>query len=181
MSLPTNNSEPIEAFIRALTDSQAALRGYCHASLGQNDEAKEAMQRTNITLWKKCGQWNPETPFLPWAITVAKFEVLGVVRDRQRLQARFVFDPDVVEMMADEASPAAGETSARGEILERCLAKLSEANRQTLGDFYVRGRTVKDLAESTEKNAGAVKVILLRLRGKLRECIEAHQTRGGAA
>lgn len=33
------------------------------------------MQRTNITLWRKCGQRDPGTSFLAWAITVAKFEV----------------------------------------------------------------------------------------------------------
>lgn len=98
MPTPPNN-QPDESFIRALTEVQSALRGYCHASLGQSDEAKEAVQRTNITLWRKCGHWNPDTSFLPWAISVAKFEVLGVIRDRQRLQSRFVFDPDVVEIV----------------------------------------------------------------------------------
>ena len=94
--------QPGEAFIRALTESLTALRGYCQASLGNAEEAKEALQRASIVLWRKCGDWNPDSDFLPWAITVAKFEVLGVVRDRNRLQARFVFDPDVVDAFLAE-------------------------------------------------------------------------------
>lgn len=178
---PPPDNQPTEAFIRALTDNQSALRGYCQASLGHGEEAKEAVQRTNIALWRKCGQWDPETDFRPWAISVAKFEVLGVIRDRQRLQSRFVFDPDVVEMMSTEASPQAEDSSGRGEALERCLEKLSEANRHTLTEFYTRGLSIGDLAGEIGKSPGAVKVILLRLRAKLRECIEGQLSRGGAA
>jgi RNA polymerase sigma-70 factor, ECF subfamily len=176
-----DSQQPTESFIRALTESQAALRGYCHASLGQSDEAKEATQRTNITLWRKCGQWDPDTDFLPWAITVAKFEVLGVIRDRQRLHSRFVFDPDVVEMMTDEASRQVTESSDRTEILEHCLTKLSGTNRQAIADYYLRGHSIQQIATTCGKGASAVKVMLLRLRGKLRECIEGRMAKGGAA
>jgi DNA-directed RNA polymerase specialized sigma24 family protein len=57
-------SQPTELFIRALTEAQTVLRGYCLASLGHGDEAKEALQRTSITLWRKCGDWDPSTDFL---------------------------------------------------------------------------------------------------------------------
>jgi RNA polymerase sigma-70 factor (ECF subfamily) len=177
---PPPENQPTEAFIRALTETQSALRGYCHASLGHGEEAKEAVQRTNITLWRKCGQWDPETDFQPWAISVAKFEVLGVIRDRQRLQSRFVFDPDVVEMMSTEASHHADESTGRGEALERCLGKLSETHRRTITGYYARGISIGDLAGESGKSHGAMKVILLRLRAKLRDCIEGQLNRGGA-
>lgn len=180
MPTPPNN-QPDESFIRALTEAQAALRGYCHASLGQSDEAKEAMQRTNITLWRKCDQWNPDTDFLPWAVSVAKFEVLGVVRDRQRFQSRFVFDPDVVAMMSHEASHHANESSARAEFLERCLGRLSESQRHTINEYYAHGLSIREIAGNCGKTLGAMKVILLRLRAKLRDCVEAHMPPGGAA
>lgn len=174
------DTHPTEAFIRALTEAQPALRGYCHASLGRGDEAKEAVQRANITLWKKCGDWDPSTDFMRWATTVARFEVLGVVRDRARLQARFVFDPDVVELMADEASRSASTASPRTEALEHCLDKLSEANRQALAAHYVRGSSILEIADAAGKEPGAIKVMLLRLRTKLRECIGIQLVKGGA-
>ncbi len=180
MSSPPSH-QPGEAFIRALTDNQAALRGYCQASLGHGDEAKEALQRTSIVLWRKCGDWNPATEFLPWAIRVAKFEVLGVVRDRNRRQARFVFDPDVVESMSDEASQSVQGGTRRTEALEHCLGKLSDSNRGALAAHYLHGNSIAEIADATGKNPGAIKVMLLRLRGKLRECIESRLSEGGAA
>lgn len=174
-------SDPTEAFIRALSESQSALRGYCFASLGQSDEAKEAFQRANIALWRKCRDWNSETSFLPWAITVAKFEVLGVLRDRHRRESRFIFDPDVVELMIDESAHTAKHSSLRSEALELCLAKLSDSNRKVLSDYYVDGHSITDLSKTYRKAASALKVMLLRLRGKLRECIERTLEKGGAA
>lgn len=173
--------QPSEAFIRALTECQSALRGYCQASLGNAEEAKEALQRTSIVLWRKCGDWNPSTDFLPWAITVAKFEVMGVVRDRNRLEARLVFDPDVVELMAEEASHPAIHQSQRAEALELCLKKLSNPDRDALSAIYVHGRTISEIAEASGKGPSAIKVMLLRLRGKLRECIEHRLAKGGVS
>jgi RNA polymerase sigma-70 factor, ECF subfamily len=171
---------PSEAFVRALTESQAALRGYCQASLGHSEEAKEALQRTSIVLWKKCGNWNPETEFLRWAITVAKFEVLGVIRDRKRDQKRFVFNSDVVALMVDEASEIADSVSDRAAALEECLELLTDRNRETLSAYYVHGRSIQEVAAAQGKAIGALKVMLLRLRRKLGECVEGRLARGGA-
>jgi len=171
---------PSEAFVRALTESQTALRGYCQASLGHGEEAKEALQRTSIVLWKKCGDWNPDTEFLRWAITVAKFEVLGVIRDRKRDQKRFVFNSDVVELMVDEASKTEHVLSDRIVALEACLKGISDRNREALSDYYVHDRSIQDVATAQGKGISAVKVMLLRLRRKLAECVEGRLASGGA-
>ena len=177
----STHSNPTEAFIRALTKSQTALRGYCLASLGQGEEAKEALQRTSIVLWKKCGDWDPGTDFLRWAIAVAKFEVLGVIRYRNRDRKRFVFDSDIVELMVDEASETVEHSSDRTEALGICLRKVSETNREVLSSYYVHGRSMQEIAEASGKGISAVKVMILRLRRKLGECIEGQMTKGGAA
>ena len=180
MSIQSNH-RATEEFIRALTEAQSALRGYCHAALGQGDESKEAVQRTNITLWKKCGEWDPTSDFLAWAITVARFEVLGVVRDRQRREARFVFDPDVVELMADESGRSATVNPIRAEALDHCLEKLSASNRTLLNSYYVQGHTLGEISDAQGKGVGALKILLFRIRAKLRECIDGRQTSGGVA
>lgn len=170
-----------DEFIRALTQAQSALRGYCHASLGQGDEAKEAVQRTNITLWRKCDAWDPATDFLAWAFAVTKFEILGVVRDRQRREARFVFDPDVVELMADESVQSVTLNADKADALEHCLSKLSALNRAVLTSYYVHGHSLGEISASQGKKSGALKTMLLRLRVKLRECMDGRKAKGGIA
>lgn len=172
MNSPYPDSHPDAAFVSALTNLQPRLRGYCQAALGHGDEAAEALQRTNITLWKKSSEWDPEQDFSRWAISIARFEVLGVVRDRQRIHRRYVFDPDVSQQMIDEASDRVEPTSARQEALESCLSKMSQKNRDFLSAYFVRGETFQEIATVTGRGLSALKVAMMRLRRSLRNCIE---------
>ena len=167
-----NNSRPAPdaAFVRALTESQTALRAYCEAALGHCEEAKDAWQKANIVLWQKAGEWDPQTRFLPWALAVARFEVLAVVRDRQR--ERLMFDDDVAQMMADASLPHAEAHDFRSEALAHCTEKLQPRHREVLTSHYVFGHSQSDIAAAHGMGLSAVKVLLLRLRRSLAECIE---------
>jgi RNA polymerase sigma-70 factor (ECF subfamily) len=161
---------PEDAFIRELTLSQSVLRGFCQSSLGNDEDAKEALQRTNVVLWKKSASWDPATPFLRWAVTVAKFVVLGMVRDRQR--ERLLFEADVEELMLEEAVEEMEGFDPRKDALRTCLSKLKAAHQTILSEHYVAGRSVKEIASAYQMGVSAVKVLMLRLRHILGDCIE---------
>lgn len=167
-----------EAFVVALTESQTAIRAYCEAALGPSEEAKDAWQRTNVVLWRKASSWDPKTRFLSWALAIARYEVLAAVRDRQR--ERLVFDADVVEMMAESALPAAHAQPARHAALEACLQKLGERARSILTGHYVTGHSQAELADKLGMKEATLRVLLLRIRRSLGECIE-HQLNREAA
>jgi RNA polymerase sigma-70 factor, ECF subfamily len=161
---------PDAAFVRALTESQTALRAYCEAALGHCEEAKDAWQKANIVLWQKSGEWDSQTRFLPWALAVARYEVLAVIRDRHR--ERLMFDDDVALMMADASVKHADTHDARTEALARCAEKLQPRHREVLNSHYVFGHAQAEIAEAHGMGLSAVKVLLLRLRRSLAECIE---------
>ncbi|MEK0446834.1 MAG: polymerase sigma factor SigM [Verrucomicrobiota bacterium] len=160
------------AFVLALTEAQPAIRGYCEASLGHSEEAKDAWQRTNVVLWQKAAQWDASTKFLTWALTVARYEVLSVIRDRQRERERFLFDDDVAEAMADVSLEEAETLSVKREALARCTEKLQPRHREVLTAHYVFGWKQAEIASAHEMRLGAIKVLLMRLRQTLAECIQ---------
>jgi RNA polymerase sigma-70 factor (ECF subfamily) len=175
MNAASPPAAPDDAFVRALTDCQSVLRGYCQSSLGPGEDAKDAWQRTNLVLWRKAADWQPDTKFLPWALAVARFEVLAVIRDRQR--ERLIFDDDVVELMAEEGMERAMEADPRSDALASCLDRLQDHHRQMLFAHYVTGSSLAEIADTHGKKEGAVKVLLLRVRRALAECIEKLQPR----
>ena len=177
----SHGNPPNEAFVSALTRCQSALRGFCHAALGHGEEAEEALQRTNIVLWKKCSDWDPETEFLRWATAVARFEVKGVLRDRKRERKRLLFDSDVAEQLMDEAIDVVRQTPERLVALEDCLEKVSDKNRGVLSDFYFHGKTIPEISKTEGRGESAIKVMLMRVRRSLGECIELKLAKGGAA
>ena len=104
-------------FIESLTRHQAALEAFCHANLANREDAREVLQATCVKLWQKAADWNPDTEFLPWAFTVARFTILSHYRDQKR--DRLVFDEDVIKAMADEIEEAATAFDNRREALAR--------------------------------------------------------------
>jgi RNA polymerase sigma-70 factor (ECF subfamily) len=157
-------------FIAALTRHQPALEAFCHAQLANRQDAQEALQATCVKLWEKAAEWDAATEFLPWAFAVARFTVLSIVRDRMR--DRLVFDGDVVLAMAQETETMAVEFEERREALGNCMQRLKAEQRGILHAHYLTGRTVREIANSTQRSESAVKMILLRLREQLSECIQ---------
>ncbi len=161
---------PNDEFIAAFTDAQSALRGFCAASVGHADDAKDVFQKTCLVLWKKSDDWDPETPFLRWAFAVARFEVLAWVRDQSR--DRLIFDSDIVAAMAWTSERIADAQPDRIDALEVCLKKMKPEHRQTLADFYVHGYSMKEIAKRRGRGLSAVKVMMMRLRKTLADCIQ---------
>lgn len=137
---------PDDRFITAFTESQSALRGFCAASIGNSEDSRDVFQKVCLVLWKKVGDWDPETPFLRWAFAVARYEILAYVRDHGRDQ--LVFDEDVVLAMASTSERLADSQSARMDSLEFCLAKLKPDHHEALSAHYVKGYNFQEICRS---------------------------------
>jgi RNA polymerase sigma-70 factor (ECF subfamily) len=157
-------------FIAALTRHQPALAAFCHAQLVNPQDAQEALQTTCVKLWDKAAEWDPRTEFLPWAFAVARFTILSHIRDRMR--DRLIFDEDVVAAMAEDTETVAAELEERRQALGNCLEKLPAEQREILQAHYLTGRTVREIAEATQRSESGIKMILLRLREQLSDCIQ---------
>jgi RNA polymerase sigma-70 factor (ECF subfamily) len=157
-------------FIEALTRHQPALEAFCYANIGRRGEVREVLQAVVVRLWEKSADWDPNTNFLPWAFAVARFTLLAHFRDQAR--DRLVFDEDVVLAMADETEQAAGQFEVRREALGSCLEKLDQDQRSLLHEFYIAGQSLRELAGAMSRSESALKMTLLRLRSRLRTCID---------
>lgn len=165
-----NPIRPNCKFIEALTRNQPVLEAFCHANIARREDAWEVLQETNLKLWKKAADWDPDTDFLPWAFTVARFTILSHFRDQSR--DRLVFDSDVMEAMASEAEAAANELPERRQALGKCLQKLNQDQQTLLRQHYLDGIKLRDIAAATRRGESALKMVMLRIRRALSDCIQ---------
>ena len=176
----TENSSrnfPEDRFIEGFTQSQSALRGFCLASLGNADDAQDVFQKASLVLWKKADAWDPETSFLRWAFAVVRFEILAHLRDRAR--DRVIFDDDIVLVMAGTSERLAESQSERTDALENCVAKLKPEHQGTLAAYYVHGHSLQEIAEQRDRGLSAVKVMMMRIRRSLADCIQSQLAGSG--
>jgi RNA polymerase sigma-70 factor (ECF subfamily) len=174
--MPQLTPEFVGQFVERLTDAQSALCGCIHAMMAGDADVADVLQETNRVLWKKAGEYDAARPFLPWALTIARFEVLA--HRKRQSRDRLVFDDALVVEIAEEFQRQAGSSGALGS-LEQCLQKLPAAQRALVESRYMEGVSVNDLAARQGRAANAVSAQLYRVRRLLADCIDQVRTAEG--
>lgn len=171
---PTESSEQ---FVRQLTEHQNRLYGYVYSLLGDHSRAADVVQETNLVLWRKIAEFRPEQPFLPWAFTFARFQVLAHLRDRKR--DRLLLDAELAESLSGVIAHQAEKIDQWREALQPCMQLLTPGNRELIQQRYFRAMSVTEVADDAKRTVGAIKVALLRIRRQLAECVQKRSVAEG--
>ncbi|MEL6106744.1 MAG: sigma-70 family RNA polymerase sigma factor [Planctomycetota bacterium] len=164
-------------FVSLLTRHQSQLKAFILASVGNFDHALDILQKTNLTIWQKSSEFRTGEPFLPWALAIARFEVLGFVRDRTR--DRVVFQPDVSELLFEVIESQLDQLPARQRALHACLKRLRKEQAEIIRLRYNSGEPLSALSRQTGKTVDSLKSLLHRSRQKLKRCIELRIAQSG--
>ena len=111
-------------FGQHLTGCQSALYAFIVTLLGGAEGAHDVLQETNLVLWKKAADYDPNQPFLRWAYTFARFQTMAWLKKQSR--SRLVLDEELVQQVAAEC-----EARDLGEV--RQLEALDQMPREAPG------------------------------------------------
>jgi len=167
-------------FMRHFLAAEPVMKAYLLSVAGDMHTADELLGGVSSVLWEKFGSYDVERPFCPWALGVARIEVL---KWRQALaRKREVLSPEALAALADTAAECAAEVDDRLIHLRGCVEGLSEPARRVLRLRYWRALRIRQVAEQLGKSVAAVEMTLVRARRALRDCIEGKlaASRGGA-
>ena len=165
-----------DQFITLLTAAQPSLYACVLALLPDRAAARDILQETNLTLWRKADDFEPGTNFLAWACRIARYHILNFRRKAQR--ERVVFDEELFAELAERQTARIEEFDGRCAALQSCLAKLPRAQRELVERRYAPGGSVQSIAEADGKSVGAISQALYRLRETLLNCVR--QAEAGA-
>lgn len=163
------NPSELETFIQHLTECQGNLRAYLLAALGNYNDASEVLQQTNLVLWRNARSFRAGAEFMPWAITLAKYEIMSFYRDRSR--DRHVFTEEVAAMMLQAAAAEMPNLSERQVALRECLKHLPPTSQEMIKLRYENRTSIVQMAEKLKRTENAVKSALVRVRKSLEQCI----------
>lgn len=165
----SQSDSELDEFIRNLTESQTRLKAYLMASLANYDDAVEVLQRTNLVLWKNARSFRPGAEFMPWAVTLAKYEVMSYYRERTR--DRHVFSEELATLMLATAANEIPEVDDRFLALRECINQLPNASKQIIRLRYENRAAIKQIAEQLDRTVDSIKSALARTRRSLANCI----------
>lgn len=163
-------------YVQLLTGAQSRLYAYICCLVGESADARDVLQETNLALWDKAGEYDPDRPFLPWAYRVAYLQVMAYRKTRSR--SRLVFDEELIGELAELAAVRATDLDRRLEALGDCIDKLPGPRREMIDRRYRDGDSVDEIAERLSKGSNVVAASLYRIRKVLMECIESRLAAG---
>jgi RNA polymerase sigma-70 factor (ECF subfamily) len=166
MSAEPHNAE--ELIVGLIARHQPEIHRYVLSLLPDRMLADDVVQETNLVLWRKAAEYDPAQPFLPWALTIALYQIKAARRDAGR--DRHVFDDSLVELLAAECREE--QHGDLEQALEKCLQELPERQRKLILERYAPGSSVQDLAAARKQTPTALSLSLMRIRKALETCIE---------
>jgi RNA polymerase sigma-70 factor (ECF subfamily) len=160
----------LQEFVRELTANQGRIRAFVVSLMPGSPDVGDVVQETNLTLWKSRERYEPGSNFIAWAFAIARLEVLHQ-RDRAKRLGRIVLSNELTHVLAQEI-PDHFTQEKYLHILESCMAKLSDTQREIIEARYQPGQSLEIHARLSGRKPSALRVALLRIRSSLRECIE---------
>jgi RNA polymerase sigma-70 factor (ECF subfamily) len=159
------------AFEALVASSEARLRAFAESRLGaalrSRFSADDVLQETYLRAFVGLErfEWRGQGSFYRWLAAIAELAIREMARTAARL-------PEGVEVEAAscDASPSSG--LRRDERFERLMAafeKLSPEHRRVLRLARLEGLPVKAIARRMARSESAVRHLILRALGKLRE------------
>jgi RNA polymerase sigma-70 factor (ECF subfamily) len=170
---------PDAKFISEITAAQRHLHAFLSSVVWNVADADEVLQETNLALWRKANEYDPERPFLPWAMRFAQIQVKAWLKRRERVP--LVFDDALIERLATDAVTDSPALAAMRRALADCLAKLSADQQELIMSRYEPDARVDALAADHNIAPKALSERLRRIRARLLACIEKTLDEGAFA
>ena len=157
-------------FMKYFLAAEAVLKAYLLSASGDMNATDELLGDVSSVLWEKFNSYDSARPFRPWALGVARLEVL---KWRQSLaRKREVLSPEAIDALADTARDCGAELDERLIHLRSCLEAIGASTRRVLHLRYWRRLRISQIAEKVGRSTGAIEMTLTRTRRGLKNCVE---------
>jgi RNA polymerase sigma-70 factor (ECF subfamily) len=164
-----------ERLTRLWLEAEPSVQAFVFAAVNDPHDAEDVVQQVALTVARRLDEYDGARPFVAWALWLAKSRIADHFRRQGR--ERLVFSDTLMDQLAEVLVQRQPSRTARQEALERCLEKLPEKSRHLLALRYEEDAPMERVAESIESSAGAVRVMLFRVRNLLSDCIDHELTR----
>jgi RNA polymerase sigma-70 factor, ECF subfamily len=134
--------------------------------------AEEALQDVFVSIWQRAGQFRAARGRpMAWMVSIARYRAIDLLRHERSAPLLIPDLPERVETHDESKEDAVSWLPASG-VLERCLALLTERQRNCLELAYIGGNSHEDISRLTGNPLGTVKSWIRRGLQSLRNCLE---------
>ncbi|MEM9109594.1 MAG: sigma-70 family RNA polymerase sigma factor [Planctomycetota bacterium] len=150
--------------------AQHSVSAYVHAAVRNHHDAEDVIQATVTYIAHHFEEYDPDRPFIAWAIGIARYRILDH-RHQGRRQPLLLGD-EALDSLTDAMARKADTADDRREALDHCMGRLKPEHRRVLAERYGSDKGREEIASDLGIKARSVTVLLRRVRTVLAECID---------
>ena len=171
ISKKKTNSENREAFVRLYTKEYLKIHSFIFSLIPNHADAEDVLQASASYMWENFDDFDINSNFLAWAITMAKFQVLAFRKKQAR--SRVIFYDQALELIAEENQKQSDSIELKNDALRVCLSKLPSKERYLLNMRFRQGQKLGDIAETLNLSLTATYKRFSRIKGMLLKCVQS--------
>lgn len=166
--MPSPDAPQNEKFMRLLVTHEPQILRAIMVLVPQAADARDVLQETAVNLWKHFHQYDPERPFVNWALGYARNSIRRHFRSQTRRQR---LSEKAEEALLISAAILDEKAQQLSDALHACLQKVPPPGRSILEGYYFHQQGMEELTRLHAKSADAIYKIIQRLRHALLDCI----------
>jgi RNA polymerase sigma-70 factor, ECF subfamily len=166
-----------EAFAELVRRHHRLVRVFLARFVRAPEAVDDLAQEVFLSAYRSLDDFDRRASWQTWLLGIARHRALhylrGEARRHRREQRRLAEALDEWQRQQAEVEGFALEgVEAEVAALRACLQQLPPASLQVIKDHYYEGHTAEEIAVRLGRKGGAVRMLLLRLRHALRDCIQ---------
>lgn len=178
-----------EAFEELMLRYQNRLVTVLQHMVGNRDQAEDLAQEVFLRVYRSRESYKPGAKFSTWLFTIANNVASNARRSRSRRKEVNIdgrkSGPMGAKPLEQLATAASGQMPTRQldkaemrDIVRVAVSALNERQRMAVLLNKFEGMSYADIAETMQMSAQAIKSLLSRARGNLREVLEPYLEEG---
>ncbi|MBL8580455.1 MAG: sigma-70 family RNA polymerase sigma factor [Mesorhizobium sp.] len=162
-----------KAYLELLRAITPMLRATARRQLSvyNRQEVEDVVQDILMSLHAAMATYDPERPFIPWLMGIARNRVADAVRRYARRAAHEQVVETVPETFFDPGANISAEVYGDPEALRRAIDGLPHQQRRAMELLKLREMSLKEAAAISGTSVGALKIAVHRAMGTLREVL----------
>lgn len=161
-----------EQYAACVREHQSQLRIFLRSLAVDPDWVDDIAQEALLVAYREWESFDPSRDFGKWVRGIAA----NIVRNEIRKEARRkrILHNGLSQFLIDRQEQLEAESEpARLAAVRQCVDQLPDKSRQVVQGTYRDGYSATELAPRVDMAPAAVRQALVRIRRRLKECVEA--------
>lgn len=146
-----------------------AVHAFIRSAVPNFHDGEDLLQQVAVAVARDFHRYDPDRPFIHWAIGIARNRVLHY--RRSAVMSKLVFSQTTIESLADAAHQVRPANSDLKDALRKCIEKLQARACQILTLRYEENLKPREIAPRLGLSANTVSAVLHRTRKVLDDCV----------